>query len=321
VRPVFEPDAALLGSLERSLASGVVTNEGPEVAAFESELAAWLGAPHVAATASGTAALTLAALALGLRGRAAMPAFTFVATQAALARAGVGAVFCDIDPARWTLDPDDLARVLAAHRDVSAVVAVNVYGVAPDLARIGAVCRAAGVALLYDAAHGVGTRVDGARFPPEPDVTAHSLHATKVLPAVEGGAVVTRDAALDREIRRLRRHGLADDPFATTPSLNGRMDELRAAVGRHALRGLDAALARRRAYAERLRAAAAGAGGFTLQALPAGVESNHQNLGVLCRDLPVARAVFEASGVGTRRYFHPALHLLRGGAARAPRSR
>ncbi len=241
-----------------------------------------------------------------------MPAFTFVATQAAFARAGVGAVFCDIDPDRWTLDPDALARALGAYRDISAVVAVNVYGVAPDLARIGALCRAARVPLVYDAAHGLGARVDGARAPAEPDVIAHSLHATKVLPAVEGGAVVTRDAALDRELRRLRRHGIADDPRATTPSLNGRMDELRAAVGRHSLRGLSAALARRAAYAERLRAAAAGAGGFTLQRLPERAESNHQNLGVLCDQIEVARASFRASGVGTRRYFHPALHQLNG---------
>jgi UDP-glucose 4-epimerase len=312
VRPCIEPDAALMATIHRSLSSGAVTNEGPEVAAFERELGAWLDAPHVAAVGSGTVALTLAAMALGLRGRAVMPAFTFVATQAAFARAGVGAVFCDIDPERWTLDPDALARVLAAHDDISAVVAVNVYGVAPDLARIGALCRAAGVALVYDAAHGVGARVDGARAPAEPDVIAHSLHATKVLPAVEGGAAVTRDAALDREIRRLRRHGLADDPRATTPSLNGRMDELRAAVGRHTLRGLDAALARRRSYAERLRAAAAGAGGFTLQRLPERAESSHQNLGVLCDRIEVARASFEASGVETRRYFFPALHQLSG---------
>ncbi|MFO0601698.1 MAG: aminotransferase class V-fold PLP-dependent enzyme [Polyangiales bacterium] len=312
VRPSIEPDAALLGSLHRSLASGVVTNEGPEVEAFERELAAWLGAPHVACASSGTTSLTLAAMALGLRGRAVIPSFTFVATQAALARAGVGAVLCDVDPARWTLDPEAAARALAAHPDVTAVVAVNVFGVAPDLARLGAVCRAAGVALLYDAAHGVGTRVDGARVPPEPDAVVHSFHATKVLPAAEGGAVVTRDAALDREVRRLRRHGLTDDPYAATPGLNGRMDELRAAVGRHALRGLDAALARRRAYAERLRAAAAAAGGFTLQAAPANVESNHQNLGVLCDAIDLARGVFDAHGVGTRRYFHPALHRLRG---------
>jgi dTDP-4-amino-4,6-dideoxygalactose transaminase/nucleoside-diphosphate-sugar epimerase len=318
VRPLFEPDAALLGSMLRSLAAGVVTNEGPVVAAFEHELAGWLGVSTLAATANGTTALTLAALALGLRGRAVMPAFTFVATAAAMARAGVGALYCDIDPERWTLDPDALARTLAAHPEACAVVAVNVYGVAPDLARIGALCRAAGIPLVYDNAHGLGTRVDGARVPPEPDVVAFSLHATKVLPAVEGGAVVARDAALDRELRRLRRHGLADNPYATSASLNGRIDELRAAVGRHLLRGLDGALARRRAYAERLRAAVAAAGHFTLQHLPPGVESNHQNLGVLCAEIDLARAAFEAGGVGTRRYFYPGLHQMQsaaGGAA------
>ncbi len=310
VRPVIEPDAALLRSFERSLSTGVVSNEGPEVEAFEGELAAWLGATQVAAVGSGSAALTLGAMALGLRGRAIMPSFTFIATQGALARAGVGAVFCDIDPESWTLDPAAVAAALAAHRDICAVVAVNVYGVAPDLAGLARVCRAAGVPLLYDSAHGVGTRIDGARTPPEPDVIAHSLHATKVLPAVEGGVVVTRDPALDHEVRRLRRHGLAQEPLATTPGLNARMDELRAAVGRHVLRGLDAALARRRGYAERLRGATGSA--FTLQRIPSHVETNHQNLGVRCHNLSVVLPVLDRFGVGTRRYFHPPLHLLRG---------
>jgi UDP-glucose 4-epimerase len=311
VRPYVDPDAALLRTMHHTLASGVLSNEGPEVTAFEGELARWCGAPHVAVTSSGTTALTLAALALGLRGRALMPSFTFIATQAALARAGVDVVFCDIDPLRWTLDPEAVARALALHADIAAVVAVNVYGVPPDLDGLAAVCRAAGVPLLYDAAHGVGTRVDGLRFSTAPDVTVYSFHATKVLPAVEGGAVLTCDGALDRELRRLRGHGLADDLHGSTPGLNGRMDELRAAVGRHVLRGLDAALRRRRAYAERLRSAAAATGVFTVQEIPAGVESNHQNFAVLCAAVARASATFEAAGVATRRYFYPALHRLR----------
>ncbi len=324
VRPRFDADAALTATMRRSLDSGVVTDEGPEACAFEAECAAWLSAPLAIATSNGTTALTLAALALGVRGPVAMPSFTYVATEAALRLAGATPVYCDITRDRWTLDPDALEALLAARRDVRAVVAVNVYGVPPDLPRIAALCRRAGVPLLYDDAHGFGTEVGGRRFTDEADVTAYSLHATKVMPAVEGGLAITKDAALAAEIRRLRRHGIADDILATTPGLNGRLDELRAAVGRHSLRGLDGALARRRAYADQLRASIALAGElFELQHTPDDVASNHQNLAVLVRDAGLVAsgaitAHFDALGIGTRRYFYPALHTLPGAVAERP---
>ncbi|MFO0650085.1 MAG: aminotransferase class I/II-fold pyridoxal phosphate-dependent enzyme [Polyangiales bacterium] len=324
VRPRFDADAALTATLRRSLDSGVVTNEGPEVGAFEAECAAWLASPLPLATSNGTTALTLAALALGIRGPVVMPSFTYVATEAALRLAGATPVYCDITRDRWTLDPDALEALLASRRDVRAVVAVNVYGVPPDLHRIAALCRRARVPLLYDDAHGFGTEVDGRRFTDEADVTVFSLHATKVMPAVEGGLAITADPALAREMRRLRRHGVADDILATTPGLNGRLDELRAAVGRHSLRGLEGALARRRAYADQLLATLARAASlFELQHTPDEVVSNHQNLAVLLRDasLVASGAVighFDALGIGTRRYFYPALHTLPGAVADRP---
>ena len=324
VRPRFDADAALTATLRRSLDSGVVTNEGPEVCAFEAECGAWFTSPLPLATSNGTTALTLAALALGIRGPVAMPSFTYVATEAALRLAGATPVYCDITRDRWTLDPDALEALLASRRDVRAVVAVNVYGVPPDLHRIAALCRRARVPLLYDDAHGFGTEVGGRRFTDEADVTVFSLHATKVMPAVEGGLAITADPALAREMRRLRRHGVADDILATTPGLNGRLDELRAAVGRHSLRGLEGALARRRAYADQLLATLARAESlFELQHTPDEVVSNHQNLAVLLRDasLVASGAVigqFDALGIGTRRYFYPALHTLPGAVADRP---
>ncbi len=323
VRPHFDADAALAATMRRSLDRGVVTNEGPEVCAFESECASWLDAPLAIATSNGTTALTLAALALGIRGPVVMPSFTYVATEAALRLAGASAVYCDITHDRWTLDPDALEALLASRPDVRAVVAVNAYGVPPDLPRIAALCRGAGVPLLYDDAHGFGTEVGGQRFTHEADVTAYSLHATKVMPAVEGGLAITSDPALAREIRRLRRHGIADDVVATTPGLNGRIDELRAAVGRHSLRRLEGALALRRDYAHRLRAALSRADElFEQQHIPDGVVSNHQNLAALVRPaglaLHAASDHFDALGIGTRRYFYPALHTLPGAPIAGP---
>jgi dTDP-4-amino-4,6-dideoxygalactose transaminase/nucleoside-diphosphate-sugar epimerase len=330
VRPFFDPDAALLGRIRGSLASGRVTNGGPIVEELEREVSRWLGVDGAIAVSTGTDALTLAALALGLRGRFVLPAFTYAATLSSLEILGLTPVFCEVDAETWTLDPSALAQVLASTDDVAAVVAVNVYGVPPDLAALGRLCQEHRVRLIYDDAHGFGTIDRGLRVPTEPDVVTFSLHATKVLTAIEGGLVVARDPALARDLRRLRTHGLAADPLRSTPGLNAKMDELRAAVALHALARIDGTLARRTEYAERLRRRAsscsrgpavgghaAGPAGPSLQVqrIPPSVQSNHQNFSVVldgdpAPDVPATMARLATSGVESRRYFHPALHRL-----------
>src|SRR5207237_4206085 len=108
-----------------------------------------------------------------------------------------------------------------------------------------------GAALVLDSAHGFGTEDGAARCPRAAPVQAYSFHATKTLPAVEGGAVVASDVRLLAEVRRLRNHGIASDPLASAPGFNAKMSELHAAVGLRSLQGLEAVLARRREYAER----------------------------------------------------------------------
>lgn len=320
VRPIFEPDASLLARVRTSLATGNVTNGGPLVRRFEAEVGRWLGRDEVIAVTNGTVALSLAALALELRGSVVLPSFTYAATLNAFELAGLEPIFCDVDPTTWTLDPAALSRVLGARSGVAAVVAVNAFGVPPELAEISRVARAHGAALVYDAAHGIGTMRGGLRVPPEPDVTTFSLHATKNLPAVEGGLVVARDQRVAAEIRRLRTHGLSADPLDSTPGPNAKLDELRAAVALHGLARLDASLERRARYAERLRAAAK-APGVLLQRIPEDVTSSHQNLSVVLDgdpppDVPRVMSLLRELGVETRRYFHPALHELRRFGAR-----
>jgi dTDP-4-amino-4,6-dideoxygalactose transaminase/nucleoside-diphosphate-sugar epimerase len=324
VRPCFDPDAALLDRMRQSLASGWVTNGGPVVQEFERKVSGWLGVDEALAVSNGTSALTLAALGLGLRGRFVLPAFTYAATLSSLELLGLEPVFCDVDPATWTLDPRALGDLLARTEGVAAVVAVNVYGVPPDLAAIGRVCAARGARLIYDDAHGFGTIDRGGRVAAEPDVVTFSLHATKVMAAIEGGLVVARDAAVSREIRRLRTHGLAPDPLDSTPGPNAKMDELHAAVALHSLARIDDTLARRSEYGERFRRRALAAGpALRVQHVPPSARTNHQNFSVLldaeaAPDVPAAIAALAAVGVEARRYFYPALHRLRRFGARHP---
>ena len=316
VQPRIEPNEALMDGLGSTLRSGRLTNGGPAVTRFEREAAAWLGVGDVAAVSSGSDAMVLALTALEPgSGAAVLPAYTFIATLAAVTRCGLQPVFCDIDPDTWTLDPVALQRILQGRRDVRLVMPVNVFGVPPDLPAVCAAARAAGAKVLYDDAHGMGTRVAGSGLLDGPDAVAFSLHATKVLPVGEGGLVVAQDPAVLREVRRLRNHGLAQDPFESSPGWNAKMTESAALLGLHALTTLDDVMVRRCEYGARLRAALGKAGPAFPQRIPAGVEAGWQNLGIR---FPVAPggadavvAAFRDRGVEARRYFWPPLHHLR----------
>lgn len=317
VRPIFESHRAVSDTIDSVLASGRVTNRGPLVQRFESELESLLES-HVAVVSSGSMALLLAAKVLELRGKVVLPAFTYIATLSAFVHQGLEPVFCDIDPETFTLCSRRLKALVASTPGISVIAPVNVYGVPPDLAEIANIAASIGAKLVYDAAHGFGTQVAGRRIPAEPALTCLSFHATKTLPAIEGGAVVSSDPASIAEVRRLSQHGLVPgDLRASTPGYNARMDELRAAVGLRALAELEANNARRRAHAERLREHMVRecGGRWRPQVVPAGVRSSFQNLAALApispgRTLDAIAEALRADGVEARRYFHPPLHEL-----------
>lgn len=315
VRPVFDEDDALMGALRDVLASGQASNDGPHAHALETEAAAFLGVEptEVVTVQSGAAGLLAGLLALGRTGTAILPSWTYVATLNAVELAGLTPVLCDIDPDTWTLSLDHLGELLAAHDDVGVVVPVSVYGVPPDLSAVRTLAAAHGAAVLHDAAHAFGTTVHGAAMAPGADVTVYSLHATKVLPATEGGLVVAA-ADVAARVRAVRTHGLDRTRPLTDARVgfNGKMDELSAAVARHGLARLDGILARRKVAAQRIEGALHDAG-WTLQRVPAGVVRNHTNLVARVPDGTQAGTVadhLKARGIGSRRYFDPPLHRL-----------
>src|SRR5690606_14862535 len=113
----YDADEALIASFRRSLATGQVTNGGPHVTALEAEAAAWLRADGVLAVGSGADGLNVAVRALSPAsgGKAILPSFTYVSTLNAVELHGLEPVFCDVDPHTFTLSPEHLARLLAAH--------------------------------------------------------------------------------------------------------------------------------------------------------------------------------------------------------------
>lgn len=314
VRPELHVDAALMASLEAILRSGQVSNHGSQAQAFEQEMGAWFSQP-VALCGSGTAGLTAGLLALGRRGKAILPAFTYIATRNAVLSAGLQPLYGDIDLHTWTLCPRHLEALLQAHGDVAVVVAVTVFGVTPDLAALAALTEPRGIALVVDDAHGWGSESrDYARA----DLRVLSLHATKNLAAVEGGVILARDPALLQAARLRVHHGL--DHAAPLDSVHGgnfRMSELHAAVGRQNLRHLADNLRARRDHAERLAQLVDGLEGLERQGQRPGCRSGWQNFGARLAladsgAMDAAVADLQARGVMARRYFWPPLHRLAG---------
>jgi len=241
--------AAIDAAVARALSSGWYIL-GQEVASFEREFAVASGIPHAIGVASGTDALILALKGLGIGpgDRVATVSHTAVATVAAVVLAGAEPVLIDIDPVRYTLDPDSLA---AAMDGVRAVIPVHLYGCPADMDAICRIARQHGAFVVEDCAQAHGATFDGRPVGTFGDAAAFSFYPTKNLGALgDGGAVAAGDAALAERLRILREYGWRERYVSDVEGMNSRLDELQAAILRVRLPALAAANARRAAIAE-----------------------------------------------------------------------
>lgn len=315
IRPDIPHDHHLMTRIQGLLRSGAVTNDGTHLQALESELAEALGVNDLVVVSSGSEALRMGLYVLDMEpGVIILPSFTYIASASSVAHTGHRPVFCDVDPHTWTLCPQALQRVLNDHDDVRAVLSVTTYGVPADHDTLAELAESAGAAYIVDHAHGFGTERGSQRVPTPAAFSAWSMHATKVLPAIEGGFITSRDPEMLARVRKLRRHGLdMEDPRRSIPGFNARMDEIRAVLGRASLRRAGQSLNRRRSIYNRLRNAAAQAknGLFQVQRIPAAVHPNGQNLALRwAGDAPIETVIrsFARLGIEARRYFGPPLH-------------
>ncbi len=214
---------------------------GPELEAFEQELAAYHGCAHAVGVASGTDAVELALRALGIGpgDEVITVAHTAVATVCAIERAGAVAVPVEIDETRFTMDPAAAAAAVTSR--TRAILPVHLYGHPADLTTLGDLARRHGLALVEDCAQAHGARWRGRLVGTFGHVGAFSFYPTKNLGAYgDAGAVVTDDDRLAGRLRSLRNYGQRGEPGRSEEvGLNSRLDELQAALLRVKLRRLD----------------------------------------------------------------------------------
>jgi dTDP-4-amino-4,6-dideoxygalactose transaminase len=211
---------------------------GPEVRTFEAELAAFCGARFAVSCASGTDALVLVLMALGVGPGDAVicPSFTFTATAEVVVLVGATPIFADVEEGSFNLDPDSLRRACAAAREAGlrpkAVIPVDLFGQPADYDRITPIAEAEGLLVLDDAAQGFGATYKNRRIGALAPATATSFFPAKPLGCYgDGGAVLTDDEELAQVMRSVRLHGEGRDKYdCVRIGLNGRLDTIQAAV-------------------------------------------------------------------------------------------
>lgn len=242
-----------VGDAEIEAAVGVLRSgelaQGREVAAFESEFSAIVGERSCVAVSSGTAALHLALLALGIGAgdEVVVPSFTFGATVNAVAITGATPVFADIDPRTFCLDPAAVAAAITPR--TAAVVPVHLFGHPAAMDHLLPLAERHGLAVVEDAAQAVGATLHGQPVGSCGDAACFSFYPTKNMHSIEGGMVVTSDRGVAHRLRLLRNHGMEHRYRYEVVGINGRMNDVAAAVGRVQLRSLPNATAARRANA------------------------------------------------------------------------
>lgn len=251
----LERREAINTAIQRVLESGWYIL-GREVEAFENEFAAVMGAAWSVGVANGTDAIEIALRALGIQSgdRVATVSHTAVATVAAIARIGAVPILVDVDPHRYTMDPESLEALMRspAGMGVKAVVVVHLYGQPADMTAILPLARAYGLAVVEDCAQAHGALLEGRPVGSWGDLGCFSFYPTKNLGALgDGGAVTGTDAGLLEQVQQLRIYGWRARYVSEQFGVNSRLDELQAAILRVGLAHLDQDNERRRAIAAR----------------------------------------------------------------------
>lgn len=284
---------------------------GSEVEAFEREFAAWLGGSHGIGCGSGTDALLLALLALGIGAgdEVITTPFTFFATAAAIARAGARPVFVDIEPESFNLDPVSVAAAITPR--TRALLPVHLFGRSAAMPELMAIAARHRIRVIEDACQAAGAENAGRRAGTEGDAGCFSFFPSKNLGGVgDGGFILTSDTELAERLRRLRVHGSSERYVHQELGLNSRLDALQAAVLRIKLRHLAAWNQARREKAAFYSSGFEATGLVEWLAWPQPVAGHvfHQYV-IRARRRDELRAWLSARGIPTEIYYPIPLHL------------
>ncbi len=286
-----------------------LTNMGVEHKELQRELEAYLDCPHVVLYTNGHLALenVIAAMQFPQGGEVITTPFTFASTTHAIVRNGLVPVFCDVNPADYTIDADKIEALIT--EKTVAIVPVHVYGNICNIEKIDAIAKAHGLRVIYDAAHAFAVKYKGVSSANFGDASMFSFHATKVFNTIEGGAVCFRDDDLVGTMNDMKNFGIRGPESVVFVGGNAKMSEFQAAMGICNLRHLEREIAKRKTVVERYWEHLDGVPGVRLCRPQKDVEPNYAYFPVVFDGFGATRnEVFDAlgaQGITARKYFYP----------------
>jgi dTDP-4-amino-4,6-dideoxygalactose transaminase len=231
---VTKPSINLLSlfrdELKSSWATGILTHNGPKVIQFEKNISSLLNLENVAAVANGTLAIQLALKSLDLKkGEVITSPFSWIASVSAIKAEGFTPVFCDIEEDTFNIDPKKISKHVT--KNTVAIMPIHVFGNPCNIDDIKKIAKKYKIKVIYDAAHALGSKYKNKSILGFGDVSATSLHSTKILNTAEGGLCVSKSKRLIEKIKRKRFFGHAKDGNIIEDGINAKMTEVHAALG------------------------------------------------------------------------------------------
>lgn len=307
-QPQLPPLEEFIPYLKQIWCSGQLTNNGPFHRHLEYALCEYLGVRHLSLFANCTLALVTALQALRITGEVITTPYSFVATSHALLWNGIKPVFVDIEPRTLNLDPAKIEAAITP--ETTAILPVHVYGNPCDVEAIEEIAQNYNLKVIYDAAHAFGVQCHCGSILNHGDLSVLSFHATKVFTTMEGGAIVCPDERTKTHIDHLKNFGFVGETTVVASGINGKMNEMQAALGLLQLKHIDQALERRAKIDRTYRQALADVPG--IHCIPRGVQKvdNYSYFPILINDdYPLSRnKLYErlrTGGIFARKYFYP----------------
>ncbi|MBI2307767.1 MAG: DegT/DnrJ/EryC1/StrS family aminotransferase [Rhodocyclales bacterium] len=314
-RPYLPPLEEFIPYLEQMWATRQLTNGGPFHDQFERALEVYLGVKHVSLFANGTLALLTALKALHVSGEVITTPYSFVATAHSLLWNDITPVFVDIDRQTMGIAPEKIEAAITER--TTAILPVHVYGYPCDVRKIRAIADRHDLRVIFDAAHAFGVRDEGGSLLRHGNLSVVSFHATKVFTTFEGGAIISPNAEIKRRIDSLKNFGFLNEISVTELGINGKMNEVQAAMGLVQLKHIDAAIEQRRAADQTYRRLLAGVRGVHCPVPPAGIRHhNYSYFPILIgREYSISRDQLfnelRQHNIFARRYFYPLISNFR----------
>ncbi|MTD30565.1 DegT/DnrJ/EryC1/StrS aminotransferase family protein [Planomicrobium sp. YIM 101495] len=308
-KPLLPALDGIVQRLEDIWESGQMTNQGGQHELLQKELKLFLGIDRLELFNNGTIALLLGLKALGLSGEVITTPFTFPATVQALDWNGLTPVFCDIRPDTLNIDPKKIEALIT--EKTTAILGVHVFGNLCDVERIQEIADKYNLKVIYDGAHVFGTKSGGVPVANYGDMTMFSFHATKLFHTVEGGALAFKDERITEVLRMLRNFGITGPDQVALSGLNGKMNELQAAVGLEVLPLVERERKKRQRLKELYERELTGVPGLRIITNLEGEESSYQyfvieidEAGFGCSRNDVHDKLLKRN-VSARKYFYP----------------